>query len=171
MPQNYAVLDNGTGASSRPGRGKKKQREFVAKYLASKGVEKNPAGSRSKREMRLRAEGRAMFQQRKAARMAKKSGSSSKTPSTTPKTTTPKTTTTTKKVVTATRPKETAEMRSGGLGNTKAERSRGMSAVEARYLDVGPKKRAIVVSPKVKRNFGRSKDARQRFLKSEKKGY
>lgn len=145
---------------------KKKQREFVAKYLASKGVEKNPAGSRSKREMRLRAEGRAMFQARKAARMAKKSGSSSKTT-----TTTPKTTTTTKKVVTATRPKETAEMRSGGLGNTKAERSRGMSAVEARYLDVGPKKRAIVVSPKVKRNYGRSKDARQRFLKSEKKGY
>lgn len=134
---------------------KKKQREFVAKYLASKGVQKNPAGSRSKREMRLRAEGRAMFQ----AKKNKKSGSSTNT------------TTTTKKVVTATRPKETAEMRSGGLGNTKAERSRGMSALEARYLDVGPKNRAIVVSPKVKRNYGRSKDARQRFLKSEKKGY
>jgi hypothetical protein len=134
---------------------KKKQREFVAKYLASKGVQKNPAGSRSKREMRLRAEGRAMFQ----AKKNKKSGSSTDT------------TTTTKKVVTATRPKETAEMRSGGLGNTKAERSRGMSALEARYLDVGPKNRAIVVSPKVKRNYGRSKDARQRFLKSEKKGY
>jgi hypothetical protein len=138
---------------------KKKQREFVAKYLASKGVQKNPAGSRSKREMRLRAEGRAMFQARKAASTAKKSDSSTNK------------TTTTKKVVTATRPKETAEMRSGGLGNTKAERSRGMSALEARYLDVGPKNRAIVVSPKVKRNYGRSKDARQRFLKSEKKGY
>jgi len=138
---------------------KKKQREFVAKYLASKGVQKNPAGSRSKREMRLRAEGRAMFQARKAARTVKKSDSSTKT------------TTTSKKVVTATRPKETAEMRSGGLGNTKVERSRGMSPLEARYLDVGPKNRAIVVSPKVKRNYGRSKDARQRFLKSEKKGY
>ena len=70
MPKEYAVLDNGMGG--RPGKGKKKQRKFVGKYLASKGVEKSPTGSRSKREMKLRAEGRAMFQ----AKKNKKSGSS-----------------------------------------------------------------------------------------------
>lgn len=144
---------------------KKKQREFVAKYLASKGVQKNPAGSRSKREMRLRTEGRAMFQAQKNKKSG--SGSSAKSSNSNSKTATPK------KVVTATRPKETAEMRSGGLGNTKAERSRGMSALEARYLDVGPKERKFYVSPKAsyKRNFGKSENARQRFLKSEKKSY
>lgn len=60
MPKSYAMLDN-SATAGRPGKGKKKQREFVGKYLASKGVEKNVAGSRSKREMKLRAEGRGLF--------------------------------------------------------------------------------------------------------------
>ena len=151
---------------------KKKQRKFVAKYLASKGVQKNPAGSRSKREMRLRTEGRAMFQAQKNKKSG--SGSSAKSSTSVSKTATPK------KVVTATRPKETGEMRSGGLGNTKAERSRGMSALEARYLDVGNKGGSKLyasspktggLNPNARRNYGKSKTARQRFLKSEKKGY
>ena len=170
MPKEYAVLDNGMGG--RPGKGKKKQRKFVGKYLASKGVEKSPTGSRSKREMKLRAEGRAMFQAKKNKKSG--SGSSAKSSTSVSKTATPK------KVVTATRPKETGEMRSGGLGNTKAERSRGMSALEARYLDVGNKGGSKLyasspktggLNPNARRNYGKSKTARQRFLKSEKKGY
>jgi hypothetical protein len=88
MPQYYSVLDNGQkpvkekamaqGYSERPGKGKKKQRKFVGKYLASKGVEKSPTGSRSKREMKLRAEGRAMFQAKKNKKSG--SGASSKPP-------------------------------------------------------------------------------------------
>ena len=56
MPQDY---------SERPGKGKKKQREFVGKYLASKSVAKSRVGDRSNRELKLRAEGRAMFQAQK----------------------------------------------------------------------------------------------------------
>jgi len=66
MPQYYAVLDNGF-MGDKPKRGGKK-RAAVAAYLAKKGVTPSAAGSRSKREMKLRAEGREKFEQRKSVR-------------------------------------------------------------------------------------------------------
>lgn len=64
----------------RPGKGKSKQRKFVGKYLASKGVEKSPAGSRSKREMKLRTEGRAMFRAKKNKGSGSSGSGASKNP-------------------------------------------------------------------------------------------
>jgi hypothetical protein len=66
MPQYYDVLDNGF-MGDKPKRGGKK-RAAVAAYLAKKGVTPSAAGSRSKREIKLRAEGREKFEQRKAVR-------------------------------------------------------------------------------------------------------
>lgn len=58
MPQSYAVLDNGSGGA---GSKKTQQRKYVRSYLKSKGVAPSAAGQRSKREKKLRAEGRAAF--------------------------------------------------------------------------------------------------------------
>ena len=66
-----------------PGKGKAKQRKFVSKYLARKGVEKSPAGMRSNREIKLRIEGRAKYQ----AKKNKKSGSGTSTKKPTARTT------------------------------------------------------------------------------------
>lgn len=72
MPYDYAVLDNGQGGA---GSKKTQQRKYVRSYLKSKGVAPSAAGQRSKREKKLRAEGRAAF----AAMTNKKSRSSSST--------------------------------------------------------------------------------------------
>jgi hypothetical protein len=158
MPYDYAVLDNGQGSGGKKPRSAKVK--YVRAYLKSKGMAPTKdAASRSSRERKLRAKARAEF----AAMGKKKSGGSSRSTVTNPSTAK---NSDTKKVVTATRRRETAEdreayreskikrtnplspaeRRSGGLGNSKRERSRGMSAAEARWLDYGPKKRAIVVA-------------------------
>ena len=67
MPQSYAVLDNGQGGSDRP-RGGRKKRAAVARYVESKGGTLRKAGERTKREKRLRSEGRERFESRKAVR-------------------------------------------------------------------------------------------------------
>jgi len=152
MPYEYAVLDNGSGSSKRPS---KAQRQFVKKYLASKGVTASGPGMRSKREKRLRKEARIAYRASKAPKSsAPNNGGSPKSSGVTGN----------KKVVVARKqtgedreayrdskikkvnPLSPAERRSGGLGNSKQERTRGMSAAEARWLDYGPKKRAIVVA-------------------------
>jgi hypothetical protein len=174
MPGQYSVLDNGQGPKY-----KERQRKFVAKYLESKGVQGKPNAERTKRERKLRAEGRAMFAQKVSARRAAKSGSSNKSTSSSGATSTKSSGVTgSKTVVVAKRqtgedresyrdskinkvnPLSPAERRSGGLGNSRQERVRGMSAAEARWLDYGPKKRAIVVAKNprpVNKNYRKGK--------------
>lgn len=79
MPQSYAVLDNGSGSSKRP---PKAQRQYVKKYLASKGMTASGPGMRSKKEKKLRAEARAAY---RASKASKSSSSSKSTSSTSPK--------------------------------------------------------------------------------------
>lgn len=152
MPQYYAILDN--GVSNSKGKAMPTRKKYVRSYLKSKGVTPTrDASMRSKRERRLRAEARTAYAK------SQRSRSSTKTDTTSTKNES-------KTVIRATRAKETgetreayrdskikrtnplspAEQRSGGLGNSKRERSRGMSPAEARWLDYGPKKRAIVVA-------------------------
>ncbi|QGH73546.1 MAG: hypothetical protein [Podoviridae sp. ctDWo9] len=127
----YAVLDNGSGSSKRP---PKAQRQFVEKYLESKGMTASGPGMRSKREKRLREEARAAYRAPKAPKSSSRESKIKKVSPLSPSKI--------KKVS----PLSPAEQRSGGLGNSKRERARGMSAAEARWLDYGPQKRAIVVA-------------------------
>ena len=167
MPYDYAVLDNGSGSSKRP---PKAQRQYVKKYLKSKGMTASGPGARSAKEKKVRAEARAAYRASKAPKSSS-SGSvgSTKTGGSTGS----------KGVVIAKRqtgedreayrdskikkvnPLSPAERRSGGLGNSKRERARGMSAAEARWLDYGPKKRAIVVGknrPQPNKNYRKGKN-------------
>jgi hypothetical protein len=170
MPYDYAVLDNGSGSSKRP---PKAQRQFVKKYLASKGVTASGPGMRSKKEKKLRAEARVAY---RASKASKSSSSSKSTSSSSPKSsgvTGSKTVVVAKKQtgedreayrnskINKVNPLSPAEQRSGGLGNSKRERARGMSAAEARWLDYGPKKRAIVVAKNprpVNKNYRKGKN-------------
>jgi len=63
MPQSYAVLDNGSGSSKRP---PKAQRQYVKKYLKSKGMTASAPGARSAKEKKARAEARAAYRASKA---------------------------------------------------------------------------------------------------------
>ena len=77
MPFQYAVMDNGSGSSSK--RPPKAQRQFVKKYLASKGMTASGPGMRSKKEKKLRAEARAAYRASKAPKSSSSSKSSSST--------------------------------------------------------------------------------------------
>ena len=78
MPYDYAVLDNGSGSSKRP---PKAQRQYVKKYLASKGVTASGPGMRSKREKRLRKEARIAYRASKAPKSSSSNKSTSSTSS------------------------------------------------------------------------------------------
>jgi len=154
MPQYYAILDN--GVSNSKGKAMPTRKKYVRSYLKSKGVKPTrDASMRSKREKRLRGEARSAYAKLKSTPKATtRTSGSSKTGSVNGG----------KKIVTARKetgedrenyrnskiprsnPLSPAERRSGGLGNSKRERTRNMSAAEARWLDYGPKNRAIVVA-------------------------
>jgi len=72
MPQSYAVLDNGSGSSKRP---PKAQRQYVKKYLKSKGMTASAPGARSAKEKKARAEARAAYRASKAPKTPKRTSS------------------------------------------------------------------------------------------------